>query len=160
DFTQRTDPVIWLASYTQLRKHRHLLDQHEFGYAVLDEGQFIKNPDAKITQTCFAVRAKHRLVLTGTPLENRQLDLWSIFRFLLPGLLGSRSGFEAALTTDREGTLGRLRTQLAPFILRRTKNEVAQELPQKVEMDLICPLTDVQRAEYARICSEGLERLG
>lgn len=160
DFTSRKDSVLWLASYTQLRKHRSLLDQVDFGYAVLDEGQFIKNPDAKITQTCFAVRAQHRIVLTGTPLENRQLDLWSIFRFLLPGLLGSRSSFEAALNADREGTLHRLRAQLAPFILRRTKNEVAQELPQKVEMELISPLTDVQRAEYARICSEGLERLG
>ena len=160
DFAARREPLIWLASYTQLRKHRALLEGVEFGYAVLDEGQFIKNPDAKITQTCFAVRARHRVVLTGTPLENRQLDLWSIFRFLLPGLLGSRSSFEAALNGDREGTLTRLRAQLAPFILRRTKNEVAQELPQKVEMDLICPMTDVQRAEYARICSEGLERLG
>ncbi len=152
--------MIWLCSYTQLRKHRSLLDSVDFGYAVLDEGQFIKNPDAKVTQTCFAVRARHRLVLTGTPLENRQLDLWSIFRFLLPGLLGSRSSFEGALNADREGTLARLRAQLAPFILRRTKKEVAQELPPKVEMDLICPLTDVQRAEYARICTEGLERLG
>ena len=160
DFAQHTAPVIWLASYTQLRKHRALLPGVEFAYAVLDEGQFIKNPDAKITQTCFAVRATRRLVLTGTPLENRQLDLWSIFRFLLPGLLGSRTSFEAALTADREGTLTRLRAQLAPFILRRTKKEVATELPQKVEIDLICPMTDVQRAEYARICSEGLERLG
>ncbi|MFZ1054785.1 MAG: DEAD/DEAH box helicase [Opitutaceae bacterium] len=160
DFSSNKDPVIWLCSYTQMRKHRALLDSFEFGYAVLDEGQFIKNPDAKVTQTCFAIRARHRIVLTGTPLENRQLDLWSIFRFLLPGLLGSRSSFEAALNTDREGTLARLRAQLAPFILRRTKKEVAQELPPKVEMDLICPLTDVQRAEYARICTEGLERLG
>ncbi len=160
DFTHRSDPVIWLASYTQLRKHRHLLPAHDFGYAVLDEGQFIKNPDAKVTQTCFAIRAQHRLVLTGTPLENRQLDLWSIFRFLLPGLLGTRAGFENALNTDRNGTLERLRTQLAPFVLRRTKKEVAQELPPKVEMDLLCPMTDVQRTEYARICSEGLERLG
>ncbi|MEO6875087.1 MAG: DEAD/DEAH box helicase [Opitutaceae bacterium] len=160
DFTQHTEPMIWLASYTQLRKHRHLLEGQEFGYAVLDEGQFIKNPDAKITQTCFAVRARHRLVLTGTPLENRQLDLWSIFRFLLPGLLGSRTGFEAALNADRVVTLERLRAQLAPFILRRTKNEVATELPPKVEMDLLCPMTDVQRAEYARICTEGLARLG
>ena len=160
DFSTRKDSVIWLASYTQLRKHRALLSQHEFSYAVLDEGQFIKNPDAKVTQTCFALRARHRIVLTGTPLENRQLDLWSIFRFLLPGLLGSRAIFEAALNTDRAGTLDRLRAQLAPFILRRTKNEVATELPQKVEMDLLCPLTEVQRTEYARICSEGLNRLG
>jgi superfamily II DNA or RNA helicase len=160
DFNQRKDEVIWLASYTQLRKHRAMLPSAEFGYAVLDEGQFIKNPDAKITQTCFAIRARHRVVVTGTPLENRQLDLWSIFRFLLPGLLGSRATFEASLQADREGTLVRLRAQLAPFVLRRTKKEVATELPPKMEMELICPLTDVQRAEYARICSEGLDRLG
>ena len=137
DFVHCKGNKIWLSSYTQLRKHRDILPQVEFGYAVLDEGQFIKNPDAKTTQTCFALKARHRIVLTGTPLENRQLDLWSIFRFLLPGLLGSRHGFESALNTDRSGTLDRLRAQLAPFILRRTKNEVAQELPPKVEMDLI-----------------------
>jgi superfamily II DNA or RNA helicase len=160
DFTTNKNAVIWLASYTQLRKHRSLLDGSEFGYAVLDEGQFIKNPDAKVTQTCFALRSRHRIVLTGTPLENRQLDLWSIFRFLLPGLLGTRLTFEASLTADRTGTLDRLRAQLAPFILRRTKDAVATELPQKVEINLLCPLTDVQRAEYAKICSEGLNRLG
>jgi len=160
DFKTNKSPCIWLASYTQLRKHRALLENTEFGYAILDEGQFIKNPDAKVTQACFALKAEHRLVMTGTPLENRQLDLWSIFRYLLPGLLGSRSGFEAALIQDREGTMKRLRQQVAPFILRRTKNEVATELPPKVEMDLLCPLTDVQRTEYARICSEGLARLG
>lgn len=160
DFSSNPGPVIWLSSYTQLRKHRAQLPGQEFGYVVLDEGQFIKNPDAKVTQTCFAIKARHRIVLTGTPLENHQLDLWSIFRFLLPGLLGTRSSFEAALNTDRSATLVRLRAQLAPFILRRTKREVATELPPKVEMDLICPLTDVQRAEYARVCSEGLDRLG
>ncbi len=160
DFTMRRDPVVWLASYTQLRKHSHLLDRMEFGYAVLDEGQFIKNPDAKVAHASCLIRARHRLVLTGTPLENRQLDLWSIFRFLLPGLLGTRQTFETVLSADRAGTLTRLREQLAPFVLRRTKDEVAQELPPKVEMDLLCPLTDLQRTEYARICSEGLVRLG
>jgi superfamily II DNA or RNA helicase len=160
DFKTNKAPCIWLASYTQLRKHRPLLDTMEFGYAILDEGQFIKNPDAKVTQACFAIKARHRLVMTGTPLENRQLDLWSIFRYLLPGLLGSRAGFESALVQDRDRTMNRLRQQVAPFILRRTKNEVATELPPKVEMDLLCPLTEVQRAEYARICSEGLARLG
>jgi superfamily II DNA or RNA helicase len=158
--TTNKEPCIWLASYTQLRKHRALLDSASFGYAVLDEGQFIKNPDAKVTQACFALKAQHRLVLTGTPLENRQLDLWSIFRYLLPGLLGSRAAFESALATDRDGTIRRLRAQIDPFKLRRTKNEVATELPPKVEMDLLCPLTEVQRAEYARICTEGLQRLG
>ncbi len=160
DFTETSDALVWLASYTQLRKHRDLLAKTEFGYAVLDEGQFIKNPDAKVTQATYAVRARHRIVLTGTPLENRQLDLWSIFRFLMPSLLGSRQSFETQLNADRVGTMGRLRAQLAPFILRRTKSEVAKELPPKVEMELHCPMTEVQRAEYAHICSEGLQRLG
>ncbi|MCU0794012.1 MAG: DEAD/DEAH box helicase [Opitutaceae bacterium] len=160
DFSSRAAPCVWLSSYTQLRKHRAILAKHKFAYAVLDEGQFIKNPDAKVTQTCFAIRAAHRIVLSGTPLENRQLDLWSIFRYLLPGLLGSRASFENAIAADRAGTLARLRAQLAPFMLRRTKAEVASELPPKQEMELICPLTDVQRAEYARICNEGLSRLG
>ncbi len=160
DFSSRGAPCVWIASYTQLRKHRSILGKHKFAYAVLDEGQFIKNPDAKVTQTCFAIRAAHRIVLSGTPLENRQLDLWSIFRYLLPGLLGSRTAFENAIAADRAGTLSRLRAQLAPFMLRRTKAEVASELPPKQEMELICPLTDVQREEYARICNEGLSRLG
>jgi len=156
----RRGELVWIASYTQLRKHREQLAAVDFGYAVLDEGQFIKNPDAKITRACWEIRARRRLVLTGTPLENRQLDLWSLFRFLLPGLLGTRVGFEAALAADHIGTTERLRAQLAPFILRRTKREVAKELPQKVEIELLCPLSDVQKAEYARTCAEGLERLG
>ena len=160
DFIGHPGPALWLASYAQLRKHREPLAQVEFGYSILDEGQFIKNPDAKVTHACFAIRAAHRLVLTGTPLENRQLDLWSIFRYLLPGLLGSRTGFEAALLRDRDGTIERLRQQIAPFVLRRTKDEVAKELPAKVVMDLRCPLTDLQRVEYAKICDEGLRRLG
>ncbi|MDF9833521.1 superfamily II DNA or RNA helicase [Ereboglobus sp. PH5-5] len=155
-----SERIVWIASYAQLRKHRARLDTARFGYTILDEGQFIKNPVAKTTQTCFAIRAQHRIVLSGTPLENRQLDLWSIFRFLLPGLLGTRAVFEAALAADREGAFTRLRAQLAPFILRRTKSDVATELPPKVEMELVCPLTDVQRAEYARVCAEGLQRLG
>jgi hypothetical protein len=160
DFTTRKDPMIWLCSYTQLRKHRALLDSVDFGYAVLDEGQFIKNPDAKVTQTCFAVRARHRIVLTGTPLENRQLDLWSIFRFLLPGLLGSRSSFEGALNADREGTLAGCGPSSRPSSCAGPRRRSRRSFRPKVEMDLICPLTDVQRAEYARICTEGLERLG
>ena len=160
DFGTHPEPALWLASYAQLRKHRELLAAAEFGYAILDEGQFIKNPDAKVTHACYAIRARHRFVLSGTPLENRQLDLWSIFRFLLPGLLGTRAGFEAALQRDRDGTTERLRLQITPFVLRRTKDEVAKELPAKVVMDLRCPLTDAQRLEYAKICDEGLRRLG
>jgi superfamily II DNA or RNA helicase len=153
-------PVVWISSYAQLRRQRPLLDVVEFGYAILDEAQFIKNPEAKVTQACFSIRARHRIALTGTPLENRQLDLWSLFRFLMPGFLGSRQVFEQALATDRDRTLARMRLQVRPFMLRRTKDEVASELPQKIQATLACPLTDLQRVEYARICSEGLAKLG
>jgi superfamily II DNA or RNA helicase len=160
EFNRSSGVDVWLASYTQLRKRRAQLDDVEFGYAILDESQYIKNPDAKVTAACFSIHARHRIALTGTPLENRQLDLWSLFRFLLPGLLGTRLSFEQALAKDRDGTVNRLRAQVVPFILRRTKDQVARELPQKTEMDLLCPLTDLQKREYARVCAEGLARLG
>ncbi len=151
---------VWLASYTQLRRHAEQLADAKFGYAILDEGQWIKNPDAKISRCCFAIRARHRFILTGTPLENRQLDLWSLFQFLMPGLLGSREKFEAGIADAGEAFLKRLRAQVSPFVLRRTKKLVASELPQKIETTLAAQLTDRQRGEYARICQEGLSRLG
>lgn len=161
DFLQNPDPsLIWIASYTQLRRHRSLLDKVEFGYAVLDEGQLIKNPNAKVTLACWSIRANHRIVLTGTPVENKALDVWTLFRFLMPGLLGSRNRFEENFQEDTERTLRRLRWQIAPFVLRRNKREVVKELPDKVEVDLVCPLTPVQREEYERLCKEGVQQLG
>ncbi len=152
--------VIWVASYTQLRRHRTHLDKVQFGYAVLDEGQLIKNPHAKVTLACWNIRADHRIVLTGTPVENRARDVWTLFRFLMPGLLGSKKKFEENMQEDSDRTLRRLRWQIAPFVLRRNKRDVVRELPDKVEMDLICPLTPVQREEYLRISQEGLRQLG
>jgi superfamily II DNA or RNA helicase len=157
-------PKLWIASYTQLRRHKHLLDQCEFGYAVLDEAQQIKNPDAKVTQACCAIQAECRLGLTGTPIENRLLDLWTLFRFLMPGLLGSRRRFEDALESEnsafREAFTQRLRQQLTPFILRRQKDKVGKDLPPKVEMDLICPITELQRQTYEHLLERGREELG
>lgn len=155
---------LWIASYTQLRRHKHLLDQVEFGYAVLDEAQQIKNPDAKVTHACCAIKAECRIALTGTPLENRMLDLWTIFRYLMPGLLGTRSQFELALQSgDNEQRINfeaRLRKQIAPFILRRLKDAVGKDLPPKMEMDLICPITDLQRSTYQSLLNEGIQTLG
>ena len=157
-------PDIWIASYTQLRRHKPILESVEFGYAVLDEAQQIKNPEAKVTQACCAIRAECRFALTGTPLENRLLDLWTIFRFLMPGLLGSRRRFgEAAENSDAEARHAfeaRLRRQIAPFLLRRTKDEVGRELPPKVEMDLVCPITGVQRQAYEGLLEAGRRDLG
>lgn len=155
---------LWIASYTQLRRHKHLLEGSEFGYSVLDEAQQIKNPEAKVTHACCAIEAECRIALTGTPLENRMLDLWTIFRYLMPGLLGTRSKFEEALRGKESGAVAnfekRLRKQIAPFILRRLKDAVGKDLPPKVEMDLICPITDLQRSTYQGLLSEGLNTLG
>lgn len=155
---------LWIASYTQLRRHKHLLESSEFGYSVLDEAQQIKNPEAKVTHACCAIEAECRFALTGTPLENRMLDLWTIFRYLMPGLLGTRTKFEAALQEKEPARLTgfeqRLRRQISPFILRRLKDAVGKDLPPKVEMDLICPITDLQRSTYQGLLTEGLDTLG
>lgn len=157
-------PTLWVASYTQLRRHKHQLDQVGFGYVVLDEAQQIKNPDAKVTQACCVIKAECRLALTGTPIENRLLDLWTLFRFLMPGLLGTRRRFENAIESEsaevRASFEERLRQQIAPFILRRQKDKVGKDLPPKVEMDLICPITNVQKQVYEKLLSRGKEELG
>ena len=157
-------PKLWIASYTQLRRHKHLLEGTEFGYAVLDEAQQIKNPEAKVTHACCAIRAECRLALTGTPIENRLLDVWTLFRFIMPGLLGSRRRFEdAAISPDisvRKTLEQTLRKQIAPFLLRRKKDKVGKDLPPKVEMDLICPITEMQERVYEGLLNKGREQMG
>ena len=160
----RHKPKLWIASYTQLRRHKHLLEGTEFGYAVLDEAQQIKNPEAKVTYACCAIRAKCRLALTGTPIENRLLDVWTLFRFIMPGLLGSRRRFEDAANSPdlsmRKTLEQTLRKQIAPFLLRRKKDKVGKDLPPKVEMDLICPITEMQRQVYEGLLNQGREQMG
>jgi SNF2 family DNA or RNA helicase len=153
-------PTIWLSSYTQLRRHKHLLKKTDFGHVVLDEAQHIKNPEAKVTQACFSIQSRYRLILTGTPVENTPLDLWTLFRFLMPGLLGGRKAFEEGLSAGENAFLETLRAQIEPFTLRRTKQQVAQELPEKVEAVVKCPLSESQRAEYSRIIQQGVQELG
>lgn len=160
DFFKCKEDILWIASYTQLRMHKYLLETACFGHAILDEAQLIKNPDAKVSQACMRIRAKHRIVLSGTPLENRYLDLWTIFRFLMPGLLGLRRQFEEQIAQEGSVARDRLRKQVAPFILRRTKKDVLKELPGKTEIDYLCPLTDIQRAEYSRLTLDGVRQLG
>ena len=161
EFTAANENIIWLSSYTQLRRHRHLLNDIEFEYAVLDEAQFIKNPDAKVSQACLRIKAEHRVALTGTPVENRLLDLWMIFRFLMPGLLPNRHRFELACRANDGGLFNkRLAAQLSPFILRRTKSKVAPELPNKVCNQLLCPLTSLQKNQYQGIVAQSKSQYG
>ncbi len=155
-------PRICIVSYGNLRRNTGRILRRKFGCAILDEAQFIKNPKTKVAQACLKIRAKHRLALTGTPIENRHLDLWTLFRFLMPGLLGRRLDLESALAeaTDQTEILERLRTQISPFILRRTKSEVAKDLPDKTQNVLFCPMSGVQRDLYSKITTIGLEIFG
>ncbi len=104
------------------------------------------------------LRAKRRLALTGTPIENRLSEIWSIFDFVSPGLLGTLEKFEQRFSRPIEAgdykTAQRLRATIHPFILRRTKQEVAKDLPEKIEMDQICDLTGDQRAMYMAVARE------
>ena len=160
DFYKCKSRTLWIGSYTQLRMHKFLLDTMEFGYVILDEAQLIKNPDSKVSQACMRIRSKHRIVLTGTPLENRYLDLWTIFRFLMPGLLGTRKKFEEEVATEGSSIRNRIKKQIAPFVLRRTKQDVLKELPSKTEIDCVCPLSNTQRQEYQRLTKDGVRNLG
>lgn len=160
DFYKCNENILWIASYAQMRMHKFLLESQEFGYVVLDEAQLIKNPDAKVTQACMCIRGKHRIILSGTPLENRYLDLWTIFRFLMPGLLGTKRKFEDEIAAKGSKIAEKIRKQIAPFVLRRTKKDVLKELPGKTETDVICPLTQIQKAEYQKLAKEGVQNLG
>ena len=108
-------PCLWIASYTQLRRHRQILDNVEFRYAVLDEAQLIKNPKAKVTQACLSIEARHRLALSGTPIENSALDLWTIFSYFMPGFLGASKELEKSLIEDSTKTFCSSEDKLLPL---------------------------------------------
>ena len=152
-FAKIGDHDLCVTNYALLRRDVERLAEIDFRYVILDEAQNIKNPESQTARASKRLRADHRLALTGTPIENRLSELWSIFDFLMPGLLGSLSRFrqqyEAPITVraDREAE-ARLRRRIYPFILRRMKQEVAKDLPEKFESVLHCDLLPEQRALY------------
>ena len=138
---------LLIVNYALLRQDADAFHKHTFDVVILDEAQYIKNPGAQITQTVKMLESNQRLALTGTPLENRALDLWSITDFLNPGFLGSikdfSDSFDNANTENHE--LGR---RIAPVMLRRTKEEVAPELPPRTEETITVELTPAQQQLY------------
>ncbi len=149
--TKSFDAGILISSYTQLRRNKAILENERFEVAVLDEAQFIKNPDSKTASACAGIKAKHKLALTGTPVENRLLDMWTAFRWLMPGLMGGRKRFEDFVQQNSTGIINTIRKQISPFLLRRLKSEVARELPEKIFIDLLCPMSDIQKVEYSAL---------
>ena len=147
-----------LTTYGSLSRIPWLLDR-EWGLCVLDEAQAIKNPGAKQTRVTKTLRARARLALTGTPVENRLGDLWSLFDFLAPGLLGSAKQFSASTKRmgERENDgYAPLRRLVGPYILRRLKTDkrVIADLPEKTEVTAFCGLTKTQAALYHRAVDE------
>ena len=153
----KTAEVV-ITSYALLRRDAELLQSLDFTYCVLDEAQHIKNPASATAQAAKRIKADRRLALTGTPIENRLSEIWSIFDYVSPGLLGPLNKFEEKFSRpidqgDSKSAI-RLRAIIHPFILRRTKLEVAQDLPEKIETDRICELAGDQRAIYAQVARE------
>ena len=142
---------IVLTSYGTLRRDALILKDVEFEYAILDEAQTIKNANTAAAKAARLIRSKHRLALSGTPVENHLGELWSLFEFLNPGLLGTSSAFArhrgAAAKQDR-AAIDVLARGIRPFILRRTKAQVAPELPLRTELTMHCDMQGLQREMY------------
>ncbi len=146
---QRRSSDIIVLNYALLRNHAQLLCRYKWHVVILDEGQCIKNPATDTARAAFALRAERRLVLSGTPIENRLLDLWSLMQFALPGVLGDRAHFQR-LYNGKNDRLARTRlaARVRPFLLRRTKAVVAADLPERVEDEISCELEGVQKTLY------------
>jgi SNF2 family DNA or RNA helicase len=167
---QRADVV--LTTYGTLRRDVASLHTIEFDYAILDEAQAIKNAATASAKAARLLRARHRLALSGTPIENHLGELWSLFEFLNPGLLGSAKAFQRASSVRArdDDNVEWLSRALRPFILRRTKGQVAPELPGRTEQTLQCELEPAQRRHYdelrrhyretllARVARDGVNR--
>jgi SNF2 family DNA or RNA helicase len=135
---------VTVTSHALLRLDRDRLTSIRWDAVVLDEGQAIRNPETELARAAYALQAPFRVSLTGTPIENRLVDLWSQFRFVNPGLLGSLSSFEERYAHR----IDRLRQRIRPFFLRRLKREVAPELPPRTDSVLAVELAEDERELY------------
>jgi len=148
-----------LTTYGIVRIDLELLEQFYFNYIILDESQVIKNPASVIAKSVKKLRSRHKLILTGTPIENSTMDLWSQMSFVNPGLLGSQSYFrkEYQLPIEKRNDQHksqRLHSIIKPFIMRRHKSQVASELPEKIEKLQYVSMTAEQEEEYEKVKSK------
>lgn len=153
DISDFNDYDLVLTTYGLLRRDIEMLMHYEFNYLILDEAQAIKNPLAETAKAVRLLRGAYRLTLTGTPVENNTLELWSQFAFLNPGLLGNAEYFREEFSTpiERKGDEAAaqfLRKMVYPFILRRTKDQVAKDLPPRTERQMVCDMEPAQRKLY------------
>lgn len=147
-----------ITSYGIVRQDIDLLAQFHFNYVILDESQVIKNPESNISKCVMDLNSSHKLILTGTPIENTTLDLWTQMTFVNPGLLGAKSYFKKQFQIpiekkhDEEKTK-KLYTIIKPFLLRRNKSQVATDLPEKIENVRYCTMSEAQEEAYDKVKS-------
>ena len=155
---------VVITSYALLRRDIAKLKDINFRYVILDESQNIKNATSQTAQAVKQLNSQHKLALSGTPIENKLEELWSVFDFLMPGFLFSMADFNSRYVNpimERQDKIveKRLKLQIYPFILRRMKRDVAKDLPDKVENIAYCELTDEQRDFYLQVLDSTKEEL-
>lgn len=155
---------VVLTTYPLAGRDMKELQSVEWASIVLDEAQYIKNYGTKQAQSVMKLKAPHRIAMTGTPVENRLSELWSIFQFLNPGYLGSHSSFKARYTGGGEqqpAELTKLRKLVAPFLMRRLKSDpdIRKDLPDKIELKSYCALMPVQAEMYREVTEELMSRI-
>jgi SNF2 family DNA or RNA helicase len=140
---------ILVLNYAQLRVCGDQLNKVRWLTVILDEGQQIKNPDSKAAKCARELDAENRLVLTGTPIENRLMDMWSLMAFAMPGVLGTRAYFKRRFDKRKDpSSQNRLAARLRPFLLRRTKGQVAKDLPPRTEEEVFAGMEGIQEELY------------
>lgn len=152
------DYDVILTTYGALRNDLDKYEEINFDYCIIDEAQNIKNPTAVSTDAVKAIKASNKFALTGTPMENNLLELWSIFDFIMPGYLYNVTKFDAIFIRD-ESQIENLKAMIKPFILRRTKKQVIKELPDKIEKQFLVELNKEQRKIYGVYVEEIKRRL-
>ena len=146
---------IVITTYAVLRLDEEVLSKEEWSCVVIDEAQAIKNPDSQVARAAYALRGEHRVALSGTPVENRLEELWSLLHFTNRGLLGGRRDFDERwarpISNGTSGAAEALRKKGRPFVLRRIKRDVAPELPPRTDQILYCELEDSERNVYEAV---------
>ena len=155
---------IFITSYGLLKEDNEYYQKHQFKVFVIDEAQNIKNPKTDLTKIVKTIISETKIALTGTPIENSIVELWSIFDFIMPGFLSSLVKFQTKykikeFDEETNKILANLKNQVKPFILRRKKTDVIKDLPDKIENNIYLELPDMQKAIYLKVLKESKEEM-
>ena len=156
---------VYITSYGLLREDLDIYEELNFKVMIIDEAQNIKNPTAMLTKAVKKVRSEVKLALTGTPIENSVLELWSIFDYIMPGFLANKTKFKEKykigndFDDDTNLIINKLRNQVKPFILRRKKQEVLKDLPDKIENNIYIDLSEEEKKNYASLVKDTKDKM-